>query len=235
MGELQIDHILPNGDCGLLLRFADTEHRLAAIHSLAADMLRSPLAAMTNVIPATDSLVLVFSKPVDFTSGLIDEIKFRVEQLTIGQGLVQTHEIPVCYAASLANDLEAVCAELQCSQQQLIERHTNSVYRVDMLGFLPGFAYLSGNHPAMQLPRKATPSLQVAQGSIAIAGQQTGIYSLASPGGWHVIGRTPIALLDWQNNSQPMLLKPMDKVTFIPISLTEFHAMEAAEESTNGH
>jgi len=227
MLKVQINKILPNGDCALLIRFAESDNRLAAIHALAKDLMRPPLPAMintkiVNIIPATDSLVLVFSAPIVDIAGLFDVIQERVEHLSNHQYTVQTHDIPVCYDPAVAVDVLAVCGSLALSHEQLIELHTEPVYRVDMLGFLPGFAYLSGNHSALNLPRKETPVIQLEAGSLAIANHQTGIYSLASPGGWHVIGRTPVHLLDWQNQQQPMALNPLDEVKFKPISLADY-------------
>lgn len=227
MTALRIDKILPNGDCGLIIQFVETSQSLAAIHALAGEFLAAPLPLMTNVIPATDSLVLVFNQPIDHSRAMVAVIKQRIQELEVIECTPQTHEIPVCYAATVAPDVESVCAALGLSLEQLVAHHTQPSYRVDMLGFLPGFAYLSGNCSALELPRKVTPSIQVPAGSVAVAGLQTGIYSLASPGGWHVIGRTPTQMLDYQNEQQPMRFKPLDWVNFKAISLLEYNTQSA--------
>ncbi len=227
--ELTIKDIIPNGDCSVILRFMYHTDVLSAIHLLAANFMRNPMPGLTNVVPAKDSITLVFSTSFNqLSDNSLSAIKQEVEIRTasFSQSVLKTrvHEIPVCYDARLAMNLQSTCQQLGLSLQQLIDCHSQAKYQVDMLGFLPGFAYLSGNHPQLQITRKQTPSIHVSAGSIAIADQQTGIYSLASPGGWHVIGRTPIHLLDWQQQ-QPMLLKPMDQVSFKAISWREYKQM----------
>ncbi len=231
MSELKIKHILSNGDCGILLQFNPSNQLQLAIHMLVKDFLtgealKMSLVKLVNVIPATDNLVLVFAAPVEMTEDLLQEITQRVDQVSLQGISVGFHEIPVCYDQTVAPDLSKVCQQLNLSHPKLIDYHTQAIYRVDMLGFLPGFAYLSGTHSTLNLSRKSTPALQVEAGSIAIANHQTGIYSLQSPGGWHVIGRTPVSLLSWKNQSQPMTLNPLDEVKFSSICLEEFYSLD---------
>ena len=181
---------------------------------------------LINVIPATDNLVLIFSGPIEINQDLLQAITQRIDQVKLQNSQVAFHEIPVCYDQAVAPDLLKVCQLLNISHQELVYYHTQTIYRVDMLGFLPGFAYLSGAHPVLSLPRKSTPALQVEAGSVAIANHQTGIYSLQSPGGWYVIGRTPVMLLDWQNQAQPMTLNPLHEVKFRAVGLEEFYSLE---------
>ncbi len=233
---LKIIKMLPNGDCGILMRFQSDANLLVGIHALANDLLANPpsgiysktastqkaLAQIVNIIPATDSLVVVFASPIDLKSEVLDVFKARCENLVVNHRYKQVHDIPVCYAADVASDVQVVCERLGLSHQQLIDFHSEPIYHIDMLGFLPGFAYLSGNNSILNLPRKNTPKLQVEAGSVAIANQHTGIYSLSSPGGWHVIGRTPKQLLNWTDQQHPMVLNPLDEVRFRPIDLQEF-------------
>lgn len=226
MSALSIKRLVPNGDCALLLTFAASENRLAAIHALSASLLRKPLPQQLNVVPASDSLMLAFACPWQQLSGIEALVTARVAQLPVPEHAPSNHVIPVCYHADVAPDLHAVCARLGVDVEQLMAWHLAPEYRVDMLGFLPGFAYLAHNHPALNLPRKTSPSIQVPAGSVAVAGQQTGLYALSSPGGWHVVGRTPMTLLDWQSPA-PAVLKPLDRIRFEAISLAEFQALEA--------
>ena len=99
-----------------------------------------------------------------------------------------------------------------------------------MLGFLPGFAYLSGQDSSLNMPRKDSPSLQVPAGSVALGGQHTGIYTLSTPGGWHVVGRTPTPLLELGLSQPKLLLNPMDTIHIEPISLKEYTALSAQAE-----
>jgi len=124
-------------------------------------------------------------------------------------------DIPVYYGAENGPDLNAVAAQTGLTENEVIRLHSETIYTVYMIGFLPGFPYLGILPPALELPRRATPRVRVPAGSVAIAGQQTGIYPQASPGGWHLIGRTDLQLFDPQRNP-PALLAPGDRVRFVP-------------------
>lgn len=124
--------------------------------------------------------------------------------------------IPVRYGGADGPDLDFVARHTGLSPAEVIARHTAAVYRVYMLGFLPGFAYLGGLHPSLHTPRLQTPRPQVPAGSVGIAGAQTGIYPCASPGGWQLIGRTDVQLYD-AANTPPCLLSPGDQVRFVAI------------------
>ncbi len=129
-------------------------------------------------------------------------------------------EIPVCYDPAVATDLPTIAAFTGLDIEEIIEIHSRSVYRVYMLGFLPGFPYLGDVDARIRVPRKAQPAT-VMPGSVGIAGAQTGIYPFKSPGGWMIVGRTPLLLFD-QQKEQPVLLQPGNRVRFIPISYDEF-------------
>lgn len=130
-------------------------------------------------------------------------------------------EIPVCYDESLGFDLMSFCEEKKLTPDQLISLHTGPIYRIHFFGFLPGFFYLYGLPERLHSPRKSILSQSVPAGSVAIGGAQTGIYPCQSPGGWHCIGRTPIALFEPMSNP-PVWGKPGEQIKFIPISLEEF-------------
>ncbi len=137
--------------------------------------------------------------------------------------LAQCIDIPACYDPAVAPDLKSVCEQLGLSPEKFIEAHTASTHVVDMLGFMPGFAYIGGLNPALSVTRLDEPRQRVAAGSIGIAGKQTGIYPFAGPGGWRLIARTPLQLFDPEGDP-PALLKPLQQVRFVPISLSEFEA-----------
>ena len=128
-------------------------------------------------------------------------------------------EFPVCYEPEFATDIHAVAAINKISVEEVIALHLSKTYRVYMLGFLPGFSYLGEVDERIATPRKREP-VAVAPGSVGIAGKQTGIYSLASPGGWQIIGRTPVKLFDAYADN-PVLLRPGDKVRFFSINKNE--------------
>lgn len=133
-------------------------------------------------------------------------------------------EIPVCYHAEFALDLADVAEHAQLSVDEVVRLHSSGEYRVQCVGFTPGFPYLAGLPPALAKPRRSVPRTQVPAGSVAIGGSQTGVYPLSSPGGWNVIGRTPLELFS-AAREQPALLKAGDRVRFRPISTEEFHAL----------
>lgn len=134
-------------------------------------------------------------------------------------------EIPVRYGGAFGEDLDAAAAELGIAADTLIARHGAALYTVAMIGFAPGFPYLSGLDPSLALPRLATPRTRVPAGSVAIGGAQTGIYPRESPGGWRLLGRTPLRLFDPQRAS-PSLLAPGDRVRFIAIDDDAFARLE---------
>lgn len=129
--------------------------------------------------------------------------------------------IPVCYGDDFGPDIEEVAAQHNLTTQQVITLHTQATYTVYMIGFVPGFAYMGGLNEQLATPRKAIPRQAIAAGSVGIAGKQTGIYPLETPGGWQIIGRTPLKLFD-ATRHQPSLLKAGNLVTFKPISPEEF-------------
>ena len=129
--------------------------------------------------------------------------------------------LPVFYGAEFGPDLEEVSNITNLSIEEIIELHSSAIYKVYMIGFVPGFAYLGGMDERLASPRKLTPSASVPAGSVGIAGKQTGIYPLETPGGWQIIGQTPLKMFD-ANRAQPSLLKAGDEVKFQSIALEEF-------------
>jgi KipI family sensor histidine kinase inhibitor len=130
-------------------------------------------------------------------------------------------EVPVCYATEFGPDLDDVAAFARCTPEDVIARHAGVTYRVYMLGFIPGFAYMATVDPVIARPRRSVPRPAVTPGSVAIAGGQTGIYPAVTPGGWNVIGRTPVKPYD-PERADPFLFKPGDEVRFRPVSREAF-------------
>ncbi|MCL6445520.1 MAG: 5-oxoprolinase subunit PxpB, partial [Alicyclobacillus sp.] len=136
-------------------------------------------------------------------------------------------EIPVVYGGEYGPDLPWLAEYLRCSEDELIRTHVSADYHVALMGFVPGFPYLSGLPKALAAPRRDTPRAVVPAGSVGIAGEQTGIYPTATPGGWQLIGRTPIRLFDL-SRPEPFLLRPGDHVRFLPITPDDYEARLAA-------
>ncbi|AWH74553.1 allophanate hydrolase subunit 1 [Dokdonia sp. Dokd-P16] len=131
------------------------------------------------------------------------------------------HKIPVCYSSKYAADLEEYASQIKCTIPEIIEIHTSIEYPIYFLGFLPGFPYLENLDARLHLDRKSVPSRLIPKGSVAIGGTQTGIYPQDSPGGWHVIGRTPISLFD-ATKATPSMFKAGDMIQFYAISESDF-------------
>jgi inhibitor of KinA len=133
--------------------------------------------------------------------------------------------IPVCYEKEFAHDLEWIAIQNNISLEEIISLHTAASYHVYMLGFLPGFAYMGLVNDKISVPRKQKP-VTVEAGSVGIAGKQTGIYPLSSPGGWQIVGRTPMKLFDKEKES-PTLIKSGDSVQFYSITKDEFEDIKS--------
>lgn len=126
-------------------------------------------------------------------------------------------EIPVCYGGEFGPDLDEVAGFARCSADDVVRWHSETVYRVYMLGFLPGFAYLGAVDETIAMPRRQTPRPAVPAGSVGIAGRQTGVYPTESPGGWRLVGRTPWRMFD-AGRARPALLDAGDRVRFVPVA-----------------
>jgi len=189
---------------------------------------------LNDIVPAYSSLTVVYD-PVAVRRSYHPEatvsawVKERLEQAYGQSGDGQPENgtvihIPVCYDPSTGMDLAAIAKQKKKTLEEIIQLHTSVHYRVYMIGFLPGFPYLAEVDPRLATPRKARP-VPVPPGSVGIAGPQTGIYTFASPGGWNIIGRTPLKLFD-PGSPGVVKLKAGDTVRFYSITLDEFNERE---------
>ncbi len=218
--------IEPLADDAWLLRFGDRlDPQLnAAVHAMAWRLRSAGAPWLREIVPAFASLGVFFDPEID-PARVHAQLQAMVEGFEPGASTAssvpaRTVEIPVAYGGDFGPDLESAAAELQLSPQALVQRHCAGDYTVAMIGFAPGFPYLWGLDPALALPRLATPRARVAAGSVAIGGAQTGIYPRESPGGWRVLGRTPLALFD-PEREPPTTLQPGDRVRFVAIDADE--------------
>lgn len=179
-----------------------------------------PFSGFIECVPAYSSLTVYFNKEVN-KNEVINIIKTYNTQLSTVNNfhLLDIKIIPVCY--ELGIDFSNICTTLNINNDELIQLHSASTYRVYMIGFTPGFPYMGTVPEALEIPRKKIPSLNIEAGSVAIAGKQTGIYPRNSPGGWHVIGKTPLKMYDKKRNPA-CFLQTGDLVKFKPISKKEF-------------
>lgn len=209
-----------------LLRLAPAHDANTRAHALAARLRADAPAWLRDLVPAWDSLGVCFDpaavSPDDVRAWLLAH---RDDAPAAAAGATRVVEIPVRYGGAHGIDLDAAAAELGLSPERLIECHTAPLYTVAMIGFAPGFPYLAGLDPALALPRLATPRSRVPAGSVGIGGAQTGLYPRESPGGWRLLGRTPLRLFD-PARASPSLLAPGDHVRFVAIDDAAFAAWE---------
>lgn len=194
----------------------------AGVVRLLRALQQEPAPWIRNIQPAYTSLLITFdAAAVDHAEvqARITEYEKRAENLPAGKP--QLVEIPVCYGGEFGPDLEAVAAKSGLSAAKVIALHCTRVYHAYFLGFAPGFAYLGDVAKEIAAPRLETPRKEVPPGSVGIAGRQTGVYPLAVPGGWRLIGQTPLQI--FKKDRQPMgLIAVGDQVKFRPISREEF-------------
>ena len=177
---------------------------------------------------------------IQFDSENISYNHFRVNLINIYKNLKEVNivkpsvwEVPVCYHDSLSFDMKEYSKKNSLTKDEIIQLHSSKTYYLHMYGFLPGFMYLGGLDSKLHIPRKTIPSRRVLKGSVAVGGSQTGIYPSDSPGGWYVIGNTPIDLFDASNLNQPVAIPDSNYVKFKPISIEEYklikHEVEKSE------
>jgi len=224
--------IRPLGDRALTIEFAAAVSFATAgrVRMLAEALRAARIHAIRETVPSFCSLTVHYDPLVllENTQGgaAYELLSVRLAEIVSQMSDVvpkpaRTIEIPVCYGGEYGEDIGPVGAAHGLSEADVIELHSAPTYFVGMLGFAPGFPYLAGLDEQLVTPRRATPRPRVPRGSVAIGGEHTGIYPFESPGGWHLIGRTPLALFD-PSRDPPSLLAAGDQVQFIPIAPADF-------------
>jgi inhibitor of KinA len=228
--------ILPCGDSAFTIEFGQVINPFInqKVHVLCEKIRSKPLPGLIDLIPSYRSLLIQYN-PVLCS---FEELKAFVREVINAPGETASREmrlveIPVCYGGDFGPDLEEVAALQGLSPETVIQLHSDPVYQVYMIGFTPGFPFLGGLNSRLFTPRKKTPRQRVPAGTVGIADQQTGIYSLDSPGGWQLIGRTPVKLFDLDRDD-PFYLKPGDRVRFYPIRPDEFTRLSFRSENQKG-
>jgi len=218
--------VLPLGDLAAYVEFSRTldlevnafvQRLAAAVHARAAPGVR-------DVVPALGGLALHFDPA--FEGNVLAAAAALVESCLEGglpekPDLIRTLEVPVCYAAEFAPDIDDVAKKVNLPAEEIAARHCAGDYRVLMIGFAPGHAYMGGLDARLAVPRRATPRAAVPAGSVGIANQQTVIYPYAISGGWSVIGRTPLTVFDAMRQ-EPSLFATGDRIRFRAIGREEF-------------
>lgn len=231
--------IEPLGDSALIVRIVDDFARdpgasldavQAALHSLEA----AAIPGVTEMAPAYSTIGVFFNAPEIARAAREEEplvwLSTRIERALQTRSIQGTEgiqtpviEIPVCYDREFAFDINDVARAAGLTEDEVIRRHASAAYRVACVGFIAGFPFLSGLPSELATPRRAIPRKEVPAGSVAIGSAQTGVYPRNSPGGWNVIGRTPLRLFDVQRDP-PVILQTGDRVRFREISREEFDA-----------
>ena len=229
--------LLPLGDAALLVRFGDAidDAISARVLAAAAHLSADPLPGVLEIVPAYATLAVHYDPaavaalhPGESPRNTVGVwARRRLRDAPVGSAENSPIvEIPVCYGGEHGPDLTHVAERAGLGADEAAALHASGSYRVAMLGFMPGFPYLLGLPRRLATPRRDSPRVEVPAGSVGIAGAQTGVYPLDSPGGWQLIGRTPLRLFD-ASAEPPTLLSPGDRVRFRPIDAEEYEGLRA--------
>ena len=229
---MQNIRILTAGDSSLLIEFGneispEINRRIAAVVEL---MREQHIEGVVDVIPAFCSLLVNYDPRV---AGY-EKMKKRLEGLVrvdikVGQVKRKIFEIPVLYGGEYGPDLASIAEHAGISQDEVIAIHSSRDYLIYMLGFLPGFCYLGGLDERIHTPRLSNPRLRIRAGSVGIGGSQTGIYPLDSPGGWQLMGMTPVKTYDPEREI-PILVEAGNYIRFVPIDEEQYKQIQAQVE-----
>ena len=212
--------IVPLGDSALLVEFGTTIDAAVNARALAfaSGLAGRRIEGVRDIVPAYSAVAVHFdplrTRAEDIETAVAALLR---EPIPLEDPASDVVELPCVYGGDAGPDLPGVAAWAGCTEADVVARHAARVYRVCMIGFLPGFPYMAEVDPVIAVPRHPTPRLRVPAGSIGIAGRQTGVYPVASPGGWQIIGRTAARLFD-VTRTPPSRLVPGMHVRFVPVS-----------------
>jgi inhibitor of KinA len=213
------------GDCAVVIAFGDEINQAInrRVKAFGDRLAAASLPAIVEHIPAFTNVTVIYdplrAEYKDVVAKIRRVVEVLPEQITGGEA--RTVEIPVCYGGDFGPDLESVAERNRLSPDEVIAIHCESTYPVYMIGFAPGFPYLGGMSERISAPRLDSPREKIPAGSVGIAGKQTGIYPIETPGGWRLIGRTPLRLFN-ATRDPPSLLEAGDLVRFTAIDREEF-------------
>ena len=219
---------LAAGESCVVVEFADEISRAAndAVTALTKHMRSQKRVPLMECLPTYRSLAIYFDPTKTTREAVVKEAKSAPAPAAGGSGAGTEIEIPVCYGGEYGPDIANVAEHAGISEEEVVKRHSAKPCHCYMIGFLPGFAYLGGMDESIATPRLANPRTVIKGGSVGIAGKQTGIYPIDSPGGWQLIGRTPLRLFT-PEAGRPTLIEAGYEVRFVPVSEEEFKKIEA--------
>ena len=209
---------MPAGDHAVVVEYGDEIDPAinSVVHRAVAEIERADIDGVVEVVPTYRS-TLVYYDPFQAT---FDDIAAALRGLSLDSGEVEDVrrivDIPTLYGGDYGPDLPFVASSAGMSEREVVQIHSGADYLVYAMGFSPGFPYLGGLDPRLNTPRLKSPRTSIPAGSVGIAETQTGVYPVASPGGWQLIGRTPLRLFDAESES-PAVIQPGDRVRFVPI------------------
>lgn len=218
---------LPCGDSAVTVEFGNRidDQLNGAVHAFASAVEALGHPAIREVVPTYRSATVHYLPHLLEYAALVQLLRPLTETQGGAGPFGAPVEIPVLYGGPWGPDLEEVAAHCGMTPEQVIAAHSAPCYRIYMLGFTPGFPYLSGMDPRLATPRRKEPRIRIPAGSVGIAGSQTGVYPIESPGGWQLIGRTPLRLFDL-GSDPPILLQAGRSIRFVPIDEPTYHRLE---------
>lgn len=220
------------GDRALIIKFSDTidSETNNCIRSFCSLLERKRIEGIVEVVPTFNSLSVYYNPCIIKGDKLIKKLSSLLKKSSNNsQGDGTTYIIPVLYGGKWGEDLNDVAAHANLTAEEVVKIHSSTDYLIYMLGFLPGFAYLGGLDKRIVTPRLDTPRTKIHAGAVGIGGEQTGIYPLDSPGGWRLIGTTPVKIYDAKRD-EPILYKAGDKIRFKPVTEEEFEIIKKQVE-----
>lgn len=223
-----IHSFLQNGDSAVTVQFKNeiSKEVNSYVTSLCAEIENNKIKGVIEYIPTFCSVSVLYDCTLISAKKLISKLEKIIKNIKITTSRkAKLYEIPVCYDDCFALDMGNVCEHSHLTREEVIARHSGRDYLIYMLGFLPGFAYLGGMDEALATPRLDSPRSEIFEGAVGIGGEQTGIYPVASPGGWQLIGKTPVKVYD-KERKNPILYSSGDYIRFVPVSLAEYNQIE---------
>ncbi|MDY0092215.1 MAG: 5-oxoprolinase subunit PxpB [Candidatus Vecturithrix sp.] len=218
---------LPAGDSALIVELGNEIDPAInqTLRGLVLTLQQRNISGIREYVPTYRSLMILYDPAVLWFEDLVEQVKKAESQLeTVSLPEPRILNVPVLYGGEFGPDLRFVAEHAHLSVEEVIALHSGRDYLVYMLGFTPGFCYLGGMSEQLETPRLATPRTKIPAGSVGIAGKQTGVYPIDSPGGWQLIGRTPLCLFDPQRDPA-VLITAGDYVRFVPIDESTYHQL----------